>query len=837
MCFYLLSSNETVHSSVEDASGQAIRERSERKLTPSTVSLNNTDCQWLMEPKDNLNLSTYNALDFFIDQRKAFLIIIGIISVLFAFYAFRLETDPSLKTGLDRTTEAYSQYEKFLETFGSEEFTLIAVKTPKGLQDPEALRLMDSLTSKLERYTKLTEVISLSNVKLFKQKDGVFGSFRFLERSDGNLAPPQSDQLLALREDLPLLGLLSSKDLRTFGIVVRMDEAHKYDFPSFDKLLEIVEQTLKESKFSGFEYRIIGPAFIREAIVNYSIQTGVVFGVLCMLIATMVSIYVFKSFRVTLVTNFILSICVLWVLGLMVMFGIPLNSTTALAFGLVPIATLEIVIHMVVRYHQFNETTQDKIGAIKLAFRWLARPCFMCVVTTAIGFGTLMISSTPMIRQLGFIMSFGVLIAYGLAMIMTPALFSYMRSLDTKEASTGLLVDWLDKGLEGLGNFISRHAKFIVISGVGITAFMFTGVTRIEIDAQVFRMLSESTKTVQDVRFVENNLTPVHTLELLITAKKDSFKNPEYWKNIESLERDLSAISEVSSTDSFLHLLHYLHGVVGNSKSRDDLFADPRLIPQLLFMTSLDDEGAKLNRRYISEDYDKARVAVSILNSQDVPIDDTIRQIRETATKTLGPDLDFVITGELALVSDQTNTLISDQYESMILAAILIVAIMMLQMESVILGLICAVPNVLPVGAVFGIMGWCGIPLDMVTVFSATVAVGMADDNTIHYMTQLKREIAFNPGANIETNVFRAYRFTARQMVSWSLVIIFGFLALLVSPFNPVVSFGILGCASICMGLFGDLIFLPALILSFKPIRNTIQRLCEKGRPTPEPVN
>ena len=781
-----------------------------------------------MSDHDNLNLETPNFLDFFVDQRKPIMIMIGLISVFLAFYAFRLETDPSLKTGLDRTTVAFSQYEKFLEIFGSEEFTLIAIKTPKGVDDPQALKLVDSLTGSLEKYDKLTEVISLTNVKLFRQKGNVFGSFHLLDRVDGRIRPPDNNELLALRKELPLLALMASEDLKTLGIVVRMDEKYKYDFAAYEKILKIIEETFGNLQARGFEYRVIGPAFVREAIVQYSIQTGVVFGVLCMLIATIVSVYVFKSFRVTLVTNFILSICVLWVLGLMVLCGIPLNSTTALAFGLVPIATLEIVIHMVVRYHQFFEIVKDKIGAIKLAFRWLARPCFMCVVTTAIGFGTLMISSTPMIRQLGFIMSFGVLIAYGLAMVMTPAFFSYMRALDTSEASSGLLVDWLDKLLNRLAGIISRHSKLIVLFGVGLTIFLFSGASRIQIDAQVFRMLSESTKTVQDVRFVEANLVPVHALELLISVKEGSFKNPDHWKRIEELERNLAEIKEVSFTDSFLHLLHYLHRVAGGSNSGEELFNDPKVIPQLLFMTSMDEDGRKLIRRYISENSDKIRVSVSILNPPDVPIDNTISQIREVSEKALGQDLDFVITGELALISDQTNTLISDQYESMFLAALLIISIMMIQMESFTLGLICTVPNIPPVAAVFGIMGWCGIPLDMVTVFSATVAVGMADDNTIHYMTQLKREIALNPNNDIETNVFRAYRFTARQMVSWSLVIIFGFLALLVSPFNPVVSFGILGCASICMGLFGDLIFLPSLILSSQTIRRTIHRLCKK---------
>jgi predicted RND superfamily exporter protein len=198
--------------------------------------------------------------------------------------------------------------------------------------------------------------------------------------------------------------------MKTVGVLIRIADEWKFDTGAIKELLGDMDKVVKDNVPAGAEYRIIGAPLIRQAIVRYNIQTGIIFGLLCMLIGTVVSVYVFKSVKVTAITNIILGVCVVWVLGLMSLFRIPLNSTTALSFGFIPIVTLEIVIHMVVRYHQFHQSVKEKIPAIKLAVRWLARPCAICSTTTAVGFGSLMISSIPMVQQLGFIMSIGIII-------------------------------------------------------------------------------------------------------------------------------------------------------------------------------------------------------------------------------------------------------------------------------------------------------------------------------------------------------------------------------------------------------------------------------------------
>jgi predicted RND superfamily exporter protein len=777
--------------------------------------------------QDKLDLSNPNRLDTIIDHRKLLVTVIAVISIVFAYFAVQLKTDPSLKTGIDRTSHAYHEYKKFIDTFGNEEFTLIVIKSHSGILDAPTLNIIDKLTRTLEQVDGVSEVISLTNLRIFQEKNGSFGNLPLFERVQGKIIPAAKESLENLRRSLPMTNLLISSDFKTIGIAVKVEEKLKYEDAIYEQIVRIVNRELKGNKLVE-DYRIVGPAFIRKAIVEYSIQTGIVFGVLCMLIATIVSVYVFRSFRVTLVTNFILSVCVLWVLGLMGAMDIPLNSTTALAFGFVPITTIEIVIHMVVRYHLYHKIVNDKISALKMSVRWLARPCFICIATTAVGFGTLMISSIPMVRDLGFIMSVGVLISYGLAIVMTPAIFSMMKTLNTTESSD-VLVDWLERILKAIESLISRHSRAVVLFALGLSLFLLAGSPRINSDAQLFRMLDESTKTVRDIRFVEKNLAPAQTLELFIESKPNEFKKPEMWKKIAELEKRVRSIPDVVSTDSYASVLTYLNKITqGNAVNSHDIYSNPNLIPQLLFMTSLSEGGKKITDRYISENFDKARISIQIKNSPDRPIGETISQIQDIANQIMAGEGKATVTGDLVLVSSQTETLIRDQVESMFIAAILITILMMIQLRSFVLGLICLIPNIPPVAAVFGIMGWFGISLDMVTVFAATVAIGLAVDNTIHYLTQLKREITLNPDISIEENVFRSYRFTARQIASWSVVVLLGFLALATSPFRPVVFFGILGCSAITLGLFGDLIFLPALILTSKRIRNTITNICAR---------
>lgn len=783
-----------------------------------------------MLERDTLDLSHKSKLDLLVDHRRSLVTAIVIASVVFAFLVPGLRTDPTLRSGMDTTSDAYRKYQEFLDVYGDEEFILVAAKNEMTLRDPRMLESLAQITRKLEQFESIAEVVSLSTMKVFQKRGDLFGNYPVIRTDGGKPSLPAPPDFAAMKKALPLMDLLVSEDFKTMGVLIRVHDRWKYDPDALKILFSEISGTVKRHAPPGTEYRLVGPALIRQAIVRYNVQTGIIFGILCMLIGTVVTAYVFKSAKITAITNLILGVCVLWVLGLMSLLGIPLNSTTALSFGFIPITTVEIVIHMVVRYHQFHAVTKDKISALKQSVRWLARPCLICSTTTAVGFGTLMVSSIPMVRQLGFIMSVGILVSYCLAMILTPAFFSRTKSLDAPER-TGVLRDWMDYILLRLEKGVFSRPRVFVTAGVVMTAFLFAGTPYIRSDTQLLRMLTDTTPEVQDILFVEQNLSAVHSLELILSSPDDAFKDPAVWKNVADMQMRFAQIPEIVSVDSFLPLLEYLNQLAGDTTSgTSDLFSDPALIPQLLSITSLSADGDRVAKRFVNSDFNRLHLSIRIKNSPTVPIRETIDQIRAVAESAMKGSADVSVTGELAVLAHQTSELIDDQIRSMFLAAIIITVLMMIQMGSFLLGLICLIPNIPPVAAVFGIMGWFGISLDSVTVFAATVAIGLAVDNTIHFLTQMKREIHLNPDQGTEKWVSTAYRLTAKQIASWSVVTLCGFLALSVSPFKPVVFFGILGCSSIVLGMYGDLIFMQALILSSSSIRNTIRKLTERER-------
>jgi uncharacterized protein len=769
--------------------------------------------------------TTQRIIDSLVDFRIPLVVLIVAISAVMAYLAPGLKIDATMQSGINTESPEYKSYREFLEVFGNEEFILVVIKNERPASDEVVLNALQTITSELEKSEKIVEVISLANLRLFREQKGVFGTYPVLRHDHGRLMLPDGEHLKRLKTALPITNLLLSADERTIGIIVRIDDQFRMDVPVVHRILSGMESVVRENLPAGSEYRIIGPPVIRGAIQKYNVQTALQFGILCTIICTIVSYYIFKSFRATVITVVVIGLCVLWILGFMSLFQIPINSTTALAFGLILISSVEPVIHLVTHFNESLRTAGDRITAAKKALTLGAGPCLVTSFTTSFGFSSLIVASLPMIRELGVVLSLGPLLAFVLSISLTPAFLIALKPLEPRVYDR-MSNDLLARGFRRIESAVFAHHKLCVLAIFAIIVVMLFGAPLIRSDTQILRMLTDSTPELTDLKFVEKNLAPVNSLELIVEAEEKAFKSPEIWKRIKAIDERLKKIPEVAGTDSFLPLMEYLNSVISARDTESgDVFSKPGLISELLFMTSLSAEGKRLLGRYLDDKFSRVHISVRIRNSPSTTIRQTIDEIRSAAEQEMGGYGKSIVTGDLVVFEAQASEIVSSQTYSLLLAILYMTILLTIQFRSLALGLISLFPQILPQAVIFGLMGWFGISLDSVTVFAASVSIGLTVDNTVHYLTQLKREIsARGRTQTIEQCLSAAYEVTARAMISNHAVIFFGFIMLLISPFRPVVCFGVLGSAAILCSLIGDLVFMPSIILSSSFIRKLLTK-------------
>jgi hypothetical protein len=758
-------------------------------------------------------------------RRIVFIGVLGV-TILIGLFAPSLNVDPSLESGIDTTSHEYVTYQAFERLFGSDQFILTVLRFPEHSDRGDNLNRISSLTRDFLSIPNVINVLSVSDLEVFRERNGMLGSYPIATADSGEMSLPDPEQLRRLRSSIPAMDMLISDDLRTYGILIRIADDCRLHPARIGIILNAIRSKLGNALPVGAEYRLVGGPVIIHAIQRYNIRTAWMFGLLSSLACTLVSLYIFKTFRATVVTLIVVGISVVWVIGLMSLSGIGLNSTTGLAFGLILIVSVAAVIHLVTHFNEAFQTARNKTEAIRHALAVAGRPCLMCALTTATGFASIMVSPVPMVRELGFIMSLGVLIAYALAVLTAPVLLSLMPA-PSERMRRRMANDWLSVLFTRLEHLVFTHFRLCVAVGISAALVMLCGAPRITGDTQLLKQFSSNTQEVRDIAWTEKHLAPIRSLELMIVADHDDFRAAALWEKVHALENRLNDLPHTARTDSLLGILGHLASVVSDGDmSRSEMFARSGLIPQLLTMMSLSAGGEETLSRYVSPDFSTARVTVRLSGTEIPDIGPVIDRVKAVAENAIGDVATVSVTGIIAVFDAQASKLVRAQTLSLFLAVSCITGIMMLQFRSVLMGMLSLIPNLLPLAVIFGIMGWLGIPLDNVTVFAAVVSIGLSVDDTIHYLTQLKREISRGiPGDSIEACLSRAYRVTAKALLSTTAVLFFGFLTMLIgSPFRSVAAFGILGSSAILAALIGDLVLLPALVLTFPRVRRLIER-------------
>ena len=752
----------------------------------------------------------------FVVRRPGLLIcIILLISAAFALFLPRLRIDPSLDSMVVEHSESKVSYRHFLDRFGNDEFVIVAGKPHNGdLFTPEHLRALADLADGFAGLSVIEDVQSLATTPIVvPDAEGITVQPLF------ETVPTDDEALAQLKKRAianPLLsGNMVSKDGRSFAL---------FAFPHFgdkgldtESRLQLYRDTvaLCEKNLKDFEWHLEGIPTVKAIMINYIVRGIILFGGLSGLLLCIALYMTFGSMRGVLLPFGVVILALVWTLGLMGAAGDVLDTVSSLLFALVLVVGVGDTIHILVQYFEEYYVLQDKREALLRTMRRMFAPCLLTSVTTAIGFLSLLTIPIPPIRNFGLYASVGVVSAFVISILLAPALLALM-SPPTVHYRRRFDEGFMHRNLLRLASFNLGHRTAIVIGALVMLVLAVVGISRIRVETRVAEFFHPWSPIHKGVAFLQENLTPPIPFEVVLRGEPDAFKDPALWRYVDTLHHKFTALPKIDRADSYLDLLKETRWALSpDTVTRGGADAIPQTRQEVAqYSLLLQMDKPEMIDRWISPDFSTMHISLRMADSGSREQLMVLRAMKKILAETKPENISAEVTGGTVIFLTVVEILVDGQVRSLFLALGIITVLIALLFRSIRIGLLSMIPNVLPILMMLGIMGWADFPLDTNTVMIGPITIGIAVDDTIHYVARYRRERA--AGSSPTQAMTQTLTSTGRALVSTSMILSIGFVVTILSSFRPQSILGFLGAVTIILALAADLVLLPVVMLRWK---------------------
>ncbi len=585
-----------------------------------------------------------------------------------------------------------------------------------------------------------------------------------------------------------------------------------------------------------------GVPMVSDDMVSYIARDLVVFGagVVLFILATLTII--FRRLRWVLLPVASCLFAGLTVMGFLSLIGWKVTVISSNFLSLMFIITMSMNIHLVVRFRQLkiDHPELDHVDRVWLATRRMFWPCLYTALTTIIGFCSLVFSGIKPVIDFGWMMSIGLVVTFLTSFLLFPSLLTLIGPLENDgEADKPVAVTAM------LARFTDKRGNWILVLAAILAIISAVGISRLIVENSFINYFRSHTEIYQGMKLIDNKLGGTTPLDVLLDLTEEdeedecadieslSEEDAEFCEEMALLEGEeeeedeqwftpykvdrIKAVHDYLDTQPAIGKVLSLASVLrtGESINNDEEFSPFEL--EILYKKIPDDMRAELIDPYISIEDNQARISMRILDSMpDLRRKELLEQINADLESEVGiPKDQFQVSGILVLYNNMLQSLFQSQIQT-IGAVLLGIAMMFLILfRSLKLAVIGIVPNALAAAIVLGIMGLAKLPLDMMTITIATISIGIAVDNSIHYIYRFKEELPKH--TSYEATMHTCHKNIGRAVLYTSMTIIFGFSILVFSNFIPTIYFGLLTALAMFVALLAVLTLLPKLILVFKP--------------------
>lgn len=695
-------------------------------------------------------------------------------------------------------------YNKMKSVFGNDEFFIIAFES-EALFSPNRLETIKKITNELEAVEEVEEVVSIGNVNDIAGGEDYFETRKFLEDIPEDPGALEALKKSAISNKLYVGNLISSNG-RTAAIIIRPFD--KPDDPEFRKrLVEKTEKILRPYEKEFKQFHLGGSTITNLRLSQYLKEDMAVF-VPATYLFIMIAVWLFfRNVILTLLAIANISVCVGATFGLMGLTGVTENNITSIVIPLVMALALCDTVH-IFSHLDINLLARfpDEKEALAHILNRVGLPCFLTTLTTAVGFFSLSVSEIQPIKEFAWIASAGMVFEFLFSFFFLPPLlllFNPRRVYCSFQEGSGMA-----GLLKALFIKLVKYKRWIVAAGILIVVWAAGMTTQLRVETNLIEFFKEKSQVRAALTFIGQHLAGVETMDISFKAQvADAFKEPSNLFVIEKVQRFVDGLDSVDKTLSFVDFLKDMNQSFHGEDSAFYRIPDSmELVSQYLLLYDSED-----TEDYINPDYNHARLAIRISSHSSAAHKELMQKMNVFLGTFDSQGIEIQLTGRAVNFVRIIDALVNSQIYSLGLATLVISVIMFIVFRSVSLAALSLIPNLFPIVLNFGIMGATGIALDTGTAIIAAVAIGIAVDDTIHFLSEYQRKRVQGLGLSeaVEQVIFQK----GHAIIASSVILSIGFSVLLLSRFAPVTNFGLLCAIIMITALIGDMILLPAVML------------------------
>jgi uncharacterized protein len=768
----------------------------------------------------------------------------------------RVEMDSSNESFLPQDDETIRQNDRFKEFFGNEEFVFILIEAP-DVFDYEVLTYIRELSADLEEHLPfLKDITSLTNIE-YSTADA---DTLYIDDLIGDTIPRDPAALTEIKRKAlakpTYINRILTPDAQNTGIAISfemfpdavylpvprgfspLDEA---DWPPEQVIMAddivSVEQAKRESNPAltrvADPRKLIAPALnailARHQPGDFTVMaTGVPvmdyegeritaaeatrFGLIALAASIVLLLLIFRSLLAVLGPFCVLAATLILVYGMMGWLHIPISMTGMIIPPLLLVISVSYSIHVINHFRQAFRQTGSRSAAIEYTYRHSAWPCLLTAITTAMGFASFLIVPMKPIKDIGIACAFGVFSGYLLVMIVIPALFSCGKDRP-EPADSSVKPAPESKFMTTWADFVLRRAPAVRWSALALVVFLLVGSSQFRVQSDFMEVLGEKISYVRQTQHIVEQLGGLYSFEVLIELPESGqAKSPEVLHTLETMAAEVNTWEAVTLSASLNDVIKDLNMTMHGDNAAYYTIPDNRdLIAQYLLLYEM--SGGEDVEDWVDYEYRFLRLSVQVREvSMDLP--DKFQQLtRYTAALPAGAAIRVV--GDIPILMKMMRLLTRGQIKSVLAAMIVITLVMILILKSVRVGLLSMLPNVFPILAITGVMGLLDYPLDVITIMIAPMIIGIAVDDTVHYIVHFRQE--FETSRSYVAANRGTFRKVGTAIVFTSVILTLGFAIFGLSVVQSMFHMAVLASVGIIAALAADLFFTPVLFVYFQP--------------------